>query len=138
MISVMYRNGTSPASSKCTDLAGEDALPGWYNQHMALRLKELRKARGYTQEQLGELVGTTHANIQRWETGKRGIAPARIYDLAKVLNCHPGEIFDKMPMELTESQRAAADIAAKLSKEDLAAWQRVGVAMLSQRPDAAD
>lgn len=34
-----------------------------------MRIAEAREARGWTQEQLAEAVGTTQQTIQRWESG---------------------------------------------------------------------
>lgn len=36
----------------------------------AIRLKELRTEKGYTQKQLAELIGTTDDSIFSWEKGR--------------------------------------------------------------------
>jgi transcriptional regulator with XRE-family HTH domain len=38
-------------------------------QTMAERISMLREARGYSQEQLGDLCGVTRAAVYQWETG---------------------------------------------------------------------
>ena len=35
-----------------------------------MRIAEAREARGWTQEQLAEAIGTTQQTIQRWESGQ--------------------------------------------------------------------
>ena len=36
----------------------------------AIRLKELRTEKGYTQKQLAELIGTTDESVLPWEKGR--------------------------------------------------------------------
>lgn len=40
------------------------------NSRLANALRKTREARGQTQEQVGEELGTTKPNISRWETGE--------------------------------------------------------------------
>ncbi len=96
-----------------------------------LRIKELRDAAGLTQERLGELVGVTHAAIQRWESGKRQIPSGRIKKLAEELGVHPGELFAGMPREsLSGLQRKAAELASKLPAHALTLWLQMGEQLL--------
>ena len=39
--------------------------------NFASRLKDLRKANGYTQVSLGQALGVTSGTVAMWETGKR-------------------------------------------------------------------
>ena len=41
------------------------------NQLLAKKLKELRKAYGYTQDTLADAIGTTRQTYSHYETGKR-------------------------------------------------------------------
>lgn len=51
------------------------------------RLKALRKERGLTQEELGNLLGVTKASIQKYENGViQNIKPRTIEKLAEVFN----------------------------------------------------
>lgn len=51
----------------------------------AERLRNLREARGYTQDDLAELIGTTRLQIYRWESGKHDPPSEAVAALAKVL-----------------------------------------------------
>ncbi len=50
------------------------------------RLRELRKEKGLTQEQLGDLVGVTKVSICCYENGTRTPTLETLVDLADVLN----------------------------------------------------
>ncbi len=53
---------------------------------MKNRVKQLREALGLTQEQLGELVGTSRQAINAIETEKNEPSIWLAYDIAKVFN----------------------------------------------------
>ena len=51
------------------------------NNSIAFKIKTLRKAKGLTQEQLAEAIGTTRATLAGYETGRRN---PRLPDLQKI------------------------------------------------------
>lgn len=65
------------------------------------RIKQLRDARGLTQEQVVRELGMTHRAYQYWEEG-RTIPPQRVEALAKVLRTTPGIIRGDEPFSLTQ------------------------------------
>jgi transcriptional regulator with XRE-family HTH domain len=46
------------------------------NETMGQRIRLLRESRGYTQEQLGELVGVSKGAVSQWELG--GVANIKL------------------------------------------------------------
>lgn len=50
-----------------------------------LRIAEAREARGWTQEQLAQAIGTTQQTIQRWESGLVDPKSSRVSDISKAL-----------------------------------------------------
>jgi ribosome-binding protein aMBF1 (putative translation factor) len=56
---------------------------GWFFAQIAAQVAEQRKARGLSQKELAELVGTTQSAIARLESGGR---PPRIDTLLRVAN----------------------------------------------------
>lgn len=49
------------------------------------RVRDIRKARGLSQQQLATAMGLAKPTIALWETGRRGIALAQLRKLANVL-----------------------------------------------------
>lgn len=59
------------------------------------KIKELRKARGLTQEELGEKIGVQKAAINKYETGVVvNLKQTTIFSLAKALGVSPVELLD--------------------------------------------
>lgn len=50
-----------------------------------LRIAEAREARGWTQEQLAQAVGTTQQTIQRWESGQVDPKVSKVEDISRAL-----------------------------------------------------
>ena len=49
-------------------------------------LKELRKEKGITQEELANILNTTHSTISAYESGKTTILTAFAYEICKRYN----------------------------------------------------
>jgi putative transcriptional regulator len=60
---------------------------------MKNRVRELREARGITQEQLGKLVGTSRQAINAIETEKFEPSIWLAYDIASYFGCSIEEVF---------------------------------------------
>ena len=57
------------------------------------RLRALRVAAGLSQAALGEVVGVTYQQIQKYECGKDRVAASTLQMLAGALKVHPGSFF---------------------------------------------
>lgn len=61
------------------------------------RIKELRKKKNLTQQQLAELVGLDYTHIGRIEKGERTLDVEYLPIFAKALDCEPWEI---LPLDM--------------------------------------
>ena len=59
-----------------------------------IAIKEMRSARGITQSDLAEIIGTTEAAISRYENGKREPRLAIVAKLADALGCTIDELIE--------------------------------------------
>ncbi len=72
------------------------------------RIRELRKAKGLTQEQLAELVGVEPRHISRVEGGYSSPSIERLARIAEILDVPIKELFDYM--HLNDSEDRLKDI----------------------------
>lgn len=63
-------------------------------QKFGKRVKELRKSKGFTQEQVAEIVDIEPPNISKMEKGKHFPQPENIEKLANALGVNVKELFD--------------------------------------------
>ena len=61
---------------------------------MGQRLRMLRKERGVTQQQLGDGIGMTFQQVQKYERGTNRIAISTLFKIARVLQVSPTELID--------------------------------------------
>lgn len=89
------------------------------------RLKELRKEKGLTQQQLAEKIGTTKLTISNWENEKHVIKTSTAKELAELFNVNVeyllGESVYKNPIELIASIKGKdlGDGKTAISQKDL-------------------
>lgn len=68
---------------------------------MKKTMKQLREAKGFTQEQVAKLTDTTVTYISMLENGKRNASDEMKKKLSKVYGCEITDIF--LALQLTES-----------------------------------
>jgi transcriptional regulator with XRE-family HTH domain len=64
--------------------------------HLSKRLYEIRIAAGMSQEELGDLVGLTFQQVQKYEAGKNRISSSRLYEFSQILRRPLADFFSKI------------------------------------------
>jgi transcriptional regulator with XRE-family HTH domain len=65
--------------------------------HVGGRVRLRRTLLGMSQEKLGEAIGLTFQQVQKYERGANRIGSSRLFDLSRVLDVPVGFFFDDMP-----------------------------------------
>ena len=92
------------------------------DQAVGERIRSRRVLRGLTQDQLGEALGISYQQIQKYETGANRVSAGRLYLIAQTLQISPGWFFetpdqDDQSRELSDaSSRAILECVRNLSR----------------------
>ncbi len=65
--------------------------------HVGLRMRQRRSLLGMSQTAVGDAVGLTFQQIQKYERGSNRIGSSRLFEFAKVLDVPVSYFFDEMP-----------------------------------------
>lgn len=65
--------------------AGKGHGTHWVDVHVGKRIRNLRKANHLSQQALGEKVGVTFQQIQKYECGKNRVSASMLWEIARVL-----------------------------------------------------
>lgn len=90
-------NDCSPANNAGSTLIAEADAPNPIDQHVGSRLRFRRTLLGISQERLGETVGITFQQLQKYERGSNRISASRLYNLSQALNVPVSFFFDEIP-----------------------------------------
>ena len=63
-------------------------------RRMGLKVAYYRKLRGYTQEQLAEMLGISWSTVSKIETGLTGLSLRRLWETSECLQIPPGRIIN--------------------------------------------
>ena len=90
------------AESDAFALAPEkDNRPSPIDVHVGGRIRLRRTLMGMSQERLGEALGLTFQQVQKYERGVNRVGASRLFDLSRVLDVSISFFFDDMPEPLT-------------------------------------
>ncbi|MDA1088804.1 MAG: helix-turn-helix domain-containing protein [Proteobacteria bacterium] len=81
-------------------------VPNPVDIHVGARVRLRRTLLGLSQEKLGDAVGLTFQQIQKYERGANRIGASRLFQLCHILDVPVSFFFEEMPMGLktTEGQ----------------------------------
>src|SRR5512141_3123336 len=74
-------------------------VPNPVDIHVGSRVRLRRTLLGMSQEKLGEAIGLTFQQVQKYERGANRIGASRLWDLSRVLDCPVSFFFDEMDDE---------------------------------------
>lgn len=84
------------------------ASPNPIDIHVGKRVRLRRTLLGLSQEKLGEGLGLTFQQIQKYERGTNRIGSSRLYHLSQLLNVPVAYFFDELHPDLSESGAPAS------------------------------
>jgi transcriptional regulator with XRE-family HTH domain len=91
------RGGAEMQSDEGADRPDKEHRPSPIDVHVGGRVRLRRTLMGMSQERLGEALGLTFQQVQKYERGVNRIGASRLFDLARVLDVPIGFFFDDMP-----------------------------------------
>ncbi len=82
--------------------------PNPIDVHVGSRVRLRRTLLGMSQEKLGDAIGLTFQQVQKYERGANRIGASRLYDLSRVLDVPVSFFFDDINPEAAAAALAAA------------------------------
>jgi transcriptional regulator with XRE-family HTH domain len=80
--------------------------PNPVDVHVGARVRLRRTLLGMSQEKLGDAIGLTFQQVQKYERGANRIGSSRLFDLSRVLDVPISFFFDEMPAAVASSSPA--------------------------------
>lgn len=75
-----------------------------YKKFTGQVLKKFRTKAGLSQMKLGELIGVSYQQIQKYESGKSSISAERLIQISKALGVNPSEFFPSGGQMVSEEE----------------------------------
>jgi transcriptional regulator with XRE-family HTH domain len=96
--------------------------PNFVDRHVGNRVRMRRLLVGMSQEKLGELLGITFQQVQKYEKGSNRVSASRLYQISRVLSVPVQYFYDELksddgPSGFAESEGADAIAGALQSPE---------------------
>ena len=85
-----------PRGRKPSGRTASAGHPNPIDVHVGSRVRLRRTLLGMSQEKLGEAIGLTFQQVQKYERGANRVGSSRLFDLARVLDVPVAYFFDEM------------------------------------------
>jgi transcriptional regulator with XRE-family HTH domain len=85
------------------DRPERESRPSPIDIHVGSRVRLRRTLLGMSQERLGDALGLTFQQVQKYERGVNRVGASRLFDISRVLDVPISYFFDDMPEGMSES-----------------------------------
>jgi len=122
-------NGMALEDTAAEQRTERESRPSPIDVHVGTRIRLRRTLLGMSQERLGEALGLTFQQIQKYERGVNRVGASRLFDLSRVLDVPISFFFDDMPEPLAatygaQTTRRAAGFEGSDGMDDEALHKR--------------
>ncbi|KFC75966.1 Transcriptional regulator of XRE family protein [Bosea sp. LC85] len=83
--------------------------PNQVDEYVGVRLRRLRRLTGYSQTKLGDLLGITFQQIQKYEKGVNRISASRLQHIARIFQVPVSHFFEGAPAASTPAADSAPE-----------------------------
>src|ERR1700761_1105774 len=90
-------------SEETIERSDRESRPSPIDVHVGSRIRLRRTLLGMSQERLGDSLGLTFQQVQKYERGVNRVGASRLFDLSRVLDVPISFFFDDMPDSLSSS-----------------------------------
>ncbi len=94
------RGSSEMSSDEFPERVEKESKPSPIDVHVGTRIRLRRTLLGMSQERLGEALGLTFQQVQKYERGVNRVGASRLFDLSRVLDVPISFFFDDMPEPL--------------------------------------
>ncbi len=88
-------------------------IPNPVDVHVGARLRQRRTLLGMNQTKLGDAIGLSYQQMQKYESGANRISASRLFNLSRILDVPIEFFFDDMPTAVAASSPAQGGGKAK-------------------------
>ncbi len=81
----------------------------YVDEYVGTRIRVRRTLLGMSQEKLGEALGFTFRQVQKYEKGANRVSASRLFQLSKILNVPVPYFFDNEPVDAASHARRLRD-----------------------------
>jgi len=78
------------------------------DRHVGERIRRRRVMLGLTQEQLGEALGISYQQIQKYETGANRVSAGRLFKISQILEMNVATLYDGLGEAIDEDISGAS------------------------------
>ncbi len=90
-------------ADETAELPPRESRPSPIDIHVGSRIRLRRTLLGMSQERLGDALGLTFQQVQKYERGVNRVGASRLFDISRVLDVPISYFFEDMPEGLSET-----------------------------------